>query len=775
MLLDAAVPLLTLTGPGGVGKTRLAIAIAGEVASQFADGVVFVDLAPLADPGFVATTVASALDITVSPDVRVEDAIIAHLRPAQLLLLLDNCEHLLAGVAALVSELLAHCPAIQVLATSRATLHVGGEQILVVSPLDVPPIGSPVDIIGATPASALFLQRARAVDPHFCLTAQNAEAVAELCRRLDGLPLAIELAAARSTVLSPAALLALLSHRLRVLATGPRDAPARHQTIQDAIAWSYDLLAPEEQAFFRRLAVFAGGWTLEAAAAVGNLELPEALDRLDALVDQSLVVRRSDADAISPRFTMLETIRAFGLERLAEGGEEDDARERHAAFFHRFVVDLDLYCAFPGDKSWLGRVSPDEDNLRQALEHALDRGDMLTLSELCGGLEPFWVTRSQFGEGRRWLELAIAHDGDQPAFLRARNRAGAGIFIYFHGELDLAVPLLMEAVTLSRACGGLFPLEQALQHLGHIWMQQGEFARAMAAYEEAEQAARALLPVMPQAGLMVGSELCAQGATAKRAGDWGTAVARFTEAITFLRVPGGGRRLGSLLSELGVIQVYTGNTPQAAQNLVEGLALTWDVRNDTALSGTMRGLAAVAAVDDQSMASAHLLGAADAVDASTLFPARAGARDRDIVEWCLTRLAGDFDATTLDRVRRAGADLTLEQSIALARAVAVPVLSATRVDEIWETTGAPDPGASPEALMVDRSRSSMPAMLSWNLTRREREVLTLLCRRLTDNEIAETLFISPRTASAHVGNVITKLGAANRREAAALAARHGLV
>ena len=206
--------------------------------------MVFVDLAPLADPGLVVTTVAAALGVTPGADQPVADAIVAHLRPAQLLLLLDNCEHLLAAVGDLVSALLARCPALQVLATSRAALHVRGEQVLPVPPLEVPRAGSALDVVRAAPAAALFVQRARAVDPRFALTEQNAGAVAEVCRRLDGLPLAIELAAARSNVLSPAALLALLSQRLRVLGTGPRDAPARHQTIQDAIAWSYDLLAP---------------------------------------------------------------------------------------------------------------------------------------------------------------------------------------------------------------------------------------------------------------------------------------------------------------------------------------------------------------------------------------------------------------------------------------------------------------------------------------------------------------------------------------------------
>ena len=785
LLLDEAVPLLTLTGPGGVGKTRLAVVVAQDVADRFSDGVAFVDLAPLADPALVATAVAAALGVTPSPDQPVVDAILAHLRPAQVLLLLDNCEHLLAAVGELVSALLERCPALQVLATSRAPLHVRGEQVLPVPPLEVPRAGSAPDAVRAAAAAALFVQRTRAVDPRFALTEQNAGAVAEVCRRLDGLPLAIELAAARSNVLSPSALLALLSQRLRVLGTGPRDAPARHQTIQDAIAWSYDLLAPEEQAFFRRLAVFAGGWTLAAAAAVNGLALPDALTRIDALVDQSLVVRRADGDALVPRFAMLETIRAFGLERLSESDEDDDARDRHAAFFRGFIADLDLYAAFPGDDSWFGRVAPEEDNLRQALEHFLARGDKFALSELSSGLEAFWLTRSQVGEGRRWLELAISGDADLPAVLRARSRSAAGVFIVSHGEADVAAPIIDEAVALARECGDLLTLAEALQALGNMLVQQGEFTRAMAAFEEAEQTARALAPAVPHAGLFVGAVLCFQGVTAKRAGDQDIAIARFREAMPFLRAPGGGRRLGTLLGEVGFIQVSSGSAHEAASTLVESVALSWRVRDDAMLTRALRGLAAVAAGTDQSVAAANLLGAADAVDASTPFALRAASRDRDIVEWCLARLDDRLDANTRGRERRAGAGLTLEKAVALARAVAITVIGTAGVDEIWQATGAPDPGSPPEArpLTTDQAQSApaplhptaAPIGAPFGLSKREREVLALLAQRWTDPEIAARLFLSPRTVQSHVRGVFNKLGVSNRRDAAAVAARSGLV
>jgi non-specific serine/threonine protein kinase len=778
LLLDDAVPLLTLTGPGGVGKTRLAQAIARDVASHFTEGAAFVDLSPLADPDLVPAAVATALEITTSADRTITDTIVASLRREQRLLMLDNCEHLLGAVGDLVSALLAACPALQVLATSRAALHLRGEQLLPVPPLEVPPSDAALDVMRAAPAVALFGQRARAVDPRFALTAQNAEAVADICRRLDGLPLAIELAAARANLLSPAALLALLSQRLQVLGSPPRDAPARHRTIQAAIAWSYELLTPAEQAVFRRLAVFMGGWTLAAAAAVTGLPLPDILAPLEALVDQSLVVRHTDADAPVPRFTMLETIRAFGLERLRDADEDDDARDRHAAFFRGFIADLDLFKAFPGDDSWFSRVAPEEENLRQALERFHARGDALALSELSSGLTSFWLTRSQFGEARRWLELAIAGDQDLPAPVRAINRQVAGVFTLSHGDYAVAASLLDEALALARDGDDPFLLEFIFQTSGHLALTQGDFAHAMALYEEEEQAARAFDPAdVPHAGLYVGAALCNQGMVAQRSGDNDTAVTRFSEALPFLQAPGGARRLGMMLGELGVIQVTTGRLPEATATLVEAVAWCWRVRDVTHLTRTLRGLAAVAAGTERPVAAAHLLGAADAIDASTPFVALAAPRDRDILAWCLTHLADAADATTLTTHRRIGAGLTVEQAVALAREVATSVLGADRVAEIWQATGAPEPGAVPLLRPPDLELAAPPAATDADalLTRREREVLVLLCQRLTDAEIAAGLFISPRTASRHVANIFHKLGVSSRREAAATAATRGLV
>ena len=351
LLLDEAVPLLTLTGPGGVGKTRLALTVAQDVADQFADGVAWVDLASLRDADLVPVAVAGALGIVPGPNRPVLGDLAHHLRPQQTLLVLDNCEHLLAAIAALVATLLASCPALQILAASRAPLHVHGEQVLPIEPLPLPAsTGSRRETVAENDAVRLFVERARAVRPSFALTAANAETIAALCRALDGLPLAIELAAARITILSPEALLAQMTDRLSLLSDGPRDAPIRQQTIAATIGWSYDLLSDEAQALFRRLAVFAGGFTLDAAQAVadaGDGPFSTTMRGINTLVEQSLV-HRIEGDG-EPRFTMLETVRAFALERLRASDEESCTRARHAAWFIDLVASRE---------AWVARVSP---------------------------------------------------------------------------------------------------------------------------------------------------------------------------------------------------------------------------------------------------------------------------------------------------------------------------------------------------------------------------------------------------------------------------------
>src|SRR5215218_10261820 len=373
-LLDEAVPLLTLTGPGGVGKTRLALVVAQDVAGAFADGVAFIDLSPLADPALVLPAIAGAVGVTESGDSALAEVLIAALRPRQLLLLLDNCEHLLATAAALVADLLAACPAVQILATSRAPLRLRGERELPVSPLSLPNRSASFADVTRADAVTLFVRRAQAVRPDFDVTEQNAGQLAEVCQRLDGLPLAIELAAAWMKVLPPPVLLGRLGGRLLELTGGARDLPARQQTLRDAIAWSHDLLGEDERTLFRRLGTFVGGWTIEAAEAVARSGAPGGLDALAALaalVDHSLVLHE-EGSATEPRYTMLEMIRAYAQEQLAASDEMETARDAHAAFFLAFAEAAAPQLHGPEQLAWLERLESEHDNLRAALAWTLE-------------------------------------------------------------------------------------------------------------------------------------------------------------------------------------------------------------------------------------------------------------------------------------------------------------------------------------------------------------------------------------------------------------------
>ncbi len=388
--------LLTLTGPGGTGKTRLALTVAAVLRHDFPDGIAFVDLAPIADPDLVASAIAESLGLREEGGRPLPELLAAHLGERRRLLLLDNFEQVVEA-GPLIGALLAACPGLAALITSREPLHVSGEHVFPVPPLALPADdpgagGANLAELAACDAVALFVQRVRAANPDFALTPENAAAVVAICRRLDGLPLALELAAARGKLLPPAALRVRLERGLELLISGPRDAPARQRTLRDAIAWSHDLLSAEEQALFRRLAVFAGGFTLEAAEEV--VEAPSAesrvpsgtadsalgaghsvLDLVASLAEKSLLWREEGpaSAASEPRFRMLETIREYGLERLAESGEEAEARQRHAAHFLALVEEAEPYLrGEPAMGSWLDRLEAEHDNLRAAVTWLLD-------------------------------------------------------------------------------------------------------------------------------------------------------------------------------------------------------------------------------------------------------------------------------------------------------------------------------------------------------------------------------------------------------------------
>lgn len=786
-LREDAVPLLTLAGPGGVGKTRLALDVAQDVAPAFADGEVFVELSPVASPELVAETVAAAFDLTLAADRPVADVLVGSLRTRQLLLIVDNCEHVLDAVADLVAVLLAGCPALQVLATSRAPLHLQGEQILPVPPLAVPRPGAMQrEVIAAAPAVTLFVQRACGAEPHFALTDQNAAAVAEICQRLDGLPLALQLAAARANVLSPQTMLALLSQRLHVLGIGPRDAPTRHRTIQDAIAWSYELLSPEEQPFFRALSVFAGGWTLEAASAVSGLPLPETFARLDALVDQSLIVQQVGADAAEPRFTMLETIRAFALDHLADD-EAPQVRDAHAQWCVAIVEQATPWPLGPEQQAWLQRVAANVDNARAAMAWSLDRDDPSTAARIAGALFEYWETRGLFAEGASWLARAL--DGALPDPLRGQALIAAGGLALSLGQLDQADALTSEGLKLATAANDAQQMVYALNTLMHVARLRGDvvsaenrLAQALALTQDAAMlrsrvwvqfnlamlhhdagrcdVAQALyeeiLPLAQHLGetSIMPPLLLGLAELARRQQAFAQAQALLIDAEAVARSESAEEDVVSILGATAQVHRDMGHYEAAAALLPEIFERVTAMGNHMAAPWVMESVAMTALGLGQVSAACRLFSAAEHLRAEagivlTPIDREESDRDREAIRAALPD--DDFRAAW-----STGQGWTWEHALAATQAL------------IAQLTSRPS-----EASLV--RPATVAATRPFDLTSRELEVLALLCQRLTDPEIAQQLFISPKTVGHHVSRILSKLGAANRRQAAAIAVSHGLL
>src|SRR5579884_221864 len=448
LLGQPAAGLITLTGPGGVGKTRLALAVVGTLGGVFPDGVCFVPLAAVAAPELVLPMIAQHLRLRDEAGEPLPAALARVLRERRLLLALDNFEQVV-GAAPAVAALLAACPRLTVLVTSRTRLRVAGEQVFPVAPLPLPARGSgtPLAALATNPGVALFAMRACALRPGFAVDAATAPVVGEICRRLDGLPLAIELAAARTNVLPLPTLLDRLSARLPLLTGGAADAPPRQQTLRATIAWSYDLLTPGEQQLFRRLAVFAGGFPLDAAEWVlrdgENVAGATAvLDRLAALVDHNLLRLLDGAGADEPRYAMLETIREFAGEALAASGEAAAMRRRHADY----VLSLAAPAQAPifGAQHWLRRLAIETDNIWAALDWAVEQPQPDLALRLAGSLWPFWYYRGDFGAGRLWLERALANAARHAAAASPAARAAAlcslGALACFQADFAVARP-----------------------------------------------------------------------------------------------------------------------------------------------------------------------------------------------------------------------------------------------------------------------------------------------------------------------------------------------
>jgi predicted ATPase/DNA-binding XRE family transcriptional regulator len=535
---EAGAKLLTLTGLGGVGKTRMALALAAELAPEFADGVAWVELAPVREPDLVAAAVARALGVHETGDQPLAEALVAFIANRRLLLVLDNLEHVLAA-APLVAQLLAAGPQLTVLATSRARLRLRGEQELPIPPLAVPDTDAtpPLEGLAGVAAIRLFTERAQEVLPDFALTAENVAAVAAICRRLEGLPLALELAAARIKLLPPAALLSRLERRLPLLSGGARDLPHRQQTMRDAIAWSHDLLTADEQAVFRRLAVFVGGFTLEAAEDVGgrppfppSAAPPSVLDLVGSLGDQSLL-RPVAGNTGEPRFALLETIREYAGECLLSSGEEEATRHAHAACFLALAERAEPELTGPAQTAWLDRLEVEHDNLREALGWSV-RHDPPTALRLVGALWRFWWVRGYLSEGRNWAEAALAQEGGTPAE-RARGFYVAGDLAQEQGDYDRAQLLLTAGRDAAGTAGEPAMSALCLNGLGFTARNQGAYDEATRYHEEA-------LALQREIGdrRAIACTLGNLGSISQHRGQAAQAEALFSDALATFRVLG---------------------------------------------------------------------------------------------------------------------------------------------------------------------------------------------------------------------------------------------
>ncbi len=486
LLLDSPTRLVTLLGPGGIGKTRLALHVAAQSLDSFSGGVWFVDLSGVRDGGMVPAAIARALDARIDHGNDPVAAIVERIGERQVLLVLDNCEQIVDGVARFATALLPLAPDAHLLVTSRAPLHIRGEQRIDVNPL-------PIEAGDQTgPAVALFLERAQQHRPAFEPTGENRAAILDICRQVDGIPLALELAAARVTVLSPDALRARLSPRLPLLTSSSRDLPERHRTLRNAIAWSYALLTEDEQRVFRRLSVFEGGWSFAAAQAVLDLDELATMEALRSLHDKSLI-RRSETGDGEARYAMLETIREFGYDQLTECGERDVARSAHTAFFGQLAKRaFDSLEGGPSQQYWLGVIDRELANVRAAIQSSLDAGDAETAVGLSIDLWYYWSIRGLMEEGQRWLSagLTVAAEADQA--LRARALRTLGNLCVERGEVMAAEPLYRESLAICRAIDDDLGIAQSLSLLGMVTGMRGRHEEELAFQTEALARCRAL-------------------------------------------------------------------------------------------------------------------------------------------------------------------------------------------------------------------------------------------------------------------------------------------
>lgn len=797
--------LLTLSGAGGIGKTRLAIEVASQMLDQFGEGVWWVELAPLSDGQLIPQAISRVLQLRDEPDHSSLAILLNYLQNKEILLVLDNCEHLIRECAVVLEKLLLNCPALQVLVTSREALAIGGEVIRRVPSLSLPEpqtLSQPdLDRLAQSESIQLFLERVRAGQPDFALTSHNANLTTAICEHLDGMPLAIELAAARTKVLSLEQIAARLQDRFRFLTGGSRTALPRQQTLAATIEWSYELLSGKEQTLLRRLAVFASGCTLEAAEAVAaglDLEPAEVLDSLTQLVNKSLVITGLQKDSI--RFGLLETIRQYGREKLEESGEAATVQQIHLNYFLKLAEQAALELKGAGQISWLARLEVERANLRSAFEHALSSRDLESGLRLVGALWPFWFLQSHYSEGRGWAaEILPLVAGWPPCRSLAQVITADGDLAIDQGNFAEAQSLLAEALTMWRELGDEAGIATGLSSLVHLTIHQRNFAAAGPLLREC-------LELYERMGDQWGIAITRgrMGWEAWGQKDFGTARTLLQQALNQLRELGDQEELGKVLNRLGELARYEGNDREAWGYYVEALDLFHALGQTSHIamvlfnfafilqhegnfrrSGEMLwegldlllqkkgtrifvhtslvGLGCLAALRKEAELAARLFGAAENYARKTgdsLDLADQVDYDRN-----LQLLKSLLDEASLARAWDEGRELTIEQALAFAKPLAGPGLAAPT------TQNPPDRSESAGSFKRPHLQEVQTAN---GLTRREIEVLGLVAAGLTDAQVAEKLVLSPRTVSKHLQSIYSKLELPSRSAATRYALEHHL-
>lgn len=726
--------LLTLTGPGGCGKTRLALEMAKEIVDGYPEGVWLVELAALSEATLLPQTVAGALSVQEQQFRQPLEMLVDELRPRELLLVLDNCEHLVDACARFVEKLLGECPRVRLLATSREVLRLPEETVWRVPPLSLPNPRrpQPAGYLTEFEAVRLFVDRARARQPGFAPTDRNARCVAEICRQLDGIPLAIELAAAKVGVLEVDQISARLGDRFRLLGSGSRTAPDRQQTLRGTLGWSHDLLSPPERELSNRLSVFAGGFSLEAAEAVGAGEgivagdVPELLSRL---VDKSWVAAEAGGES-DVRYGMLQTIRQYGLERLEENGEEEQVRQRHAEHYLDLAERAERDLTGPEQALWLERLEAEHDNLRAALSWLLaprereEKRAELGL-RLAGALWWFWNMHG-LDEGRRWLEAALETDSSVSAAVRAKALDVAS-WIAFSQRDESAITMLEETASLFRKLGDKPGVAGVLTNLGIALLCAGESERARALREEVEALRRDPIDRRSHTNLAL-----FLGMLELDEDDPERAIAMFESSLATFRGLEDPEGVTLSLLCLGLTELGWGDPERAAILFEERLRLVSKLRDKVGIAYCLLGLAGAAGLEGQPERAARLWGAAEILREEVGLPLSPLGRAHYDYERYLSIARSQLDEEAWTAAWAEGKAMTQEEAIEYALAAEQPEK---------------EPGH--------------------HLSRRELEVAELLAQGLTNRQISAELVISKRTADNHVGNILRKLGLSSREHAAA--------